>query len=174
MRKLFFLLALFSAFYLQAQVDDAKVIEFTKNNYLQLISSLPQQQLNEFGFENKDEIYHLQFVKVLAEYSLINGNPVKTNNYRVLTLNENGSPRGFFTIFFRNSQPEVADFGALELSKTIFQSLAKFDATSHISILRIFSTQSDYLFDDKLPFEKQDFLKVFENNFYSLNNIKTN
>lgn len=174
MRKLLLLFVLHSACFLYAQTDDAKIIEFAKKNYVQLIGTLPDNQLHEFGFENKEEILHLQFTTILAEYILVNGIPVKTNNYRILTFNEKGNPRGLLTLYFRDGQPELADFGALELSKTIANSLPKFDHNSHLSILRIFDNQSDYLFDDKLPSGKQSFLKVFENNFYTLSNLITN
>ena len=171
MKKIFTLL--FCVLFLnQFAQSDKQILDFTKANYIKLIGNIPEQNVAEFGFTNKDEIYHLTFTKVIAEYMLVNNIPVKTNNYRVLAVNEKGKTRGLFTVHAEGTNLQVADYGASELAKTISCSVAGFDKDAHISMLRIFNTQSDYLFDDASALQNQKYLKLFENNFYSLTDIK--
>jgi hypothetical protein len=171
MKKIFTLL--FCVLFLnQFAQSDKQILEFTKANYLKLIGQMPENKAADFGFANKDEILNLSFTKVFAEYILVNNIPTKTNNYRVLALNANGKPKGLFTIYNNGTELMVADYGALELSKTLSCSTAGFDPDSQLSILRIFTTQSDYVFDSKIPEQSRKYLKLFENNLYSLTDIK--
>ena len=68
----------------------------------------------------------------------------------------------------------MADFGAIELSKTLNNSTSSFDKDAKLSILRILNTQSDYLFDETSQAPNRKYLKLFENNFYSVTDIKEN
>jgi hypothetical protein len=172
MKKIFTLLLCILFLNQSAQSTDKQILDFTKANYLKLIGNMPEQNAVEFGFTNKDEITHLDFTKVFAEYILVKNIPVKTNNYRVLAVNEKGKPRGLFTVYNNNGSLTVADYGALELSKTISSSTTGFDKDSRLCILRVLNTQSDYVFDSAIPEQTRKYLKLFENNSYSLTEIK--
>lgn len=173
MKKIFTLL--FCALFLnQFAQSDKQILEFTKANYTKLIGDLPANKLADFGFTNKEELNQLSFTKVFAEYILAEGAFVKTKNYRVLAVNANGKPRGLFTIYVENGEMTVADFGANELSKTLSCSTASFDKDAHLSILKVLNTQSDYLFDEMARGTNRKYLKLFENNFYLMNEIKEN
>ncbi len=172
MKKIFTLLFCTLFLGMFSQNSDKQILEFTKVNYLKLIGAITEQKAIDFGFTNKDEINHLTFTKVIAEYMLVNNVPVKTNNYRVLAVNEKGKTRGLFTVYIDGSNMLVADYGASEFAKTISCSVQGFDKDAHISMLRMYNTKTDYLFDDASSSQSRKFLKLFENNFYSLTDIK--
>lgn len=173
MKKIFTLL--FCALFLnQFAQSDKQILEFTKANYLKLVGEMPANKITDFGFTNKEEIQTLNFTKVFAEYVLANGAFIKTNNYRVLAVNEKGKPRGLFTVYVNDGELMMADFGANELSKTISCSTASFDKDAKLSILKVLNTQSDYLFDEAAQAPNRKYLKLFENNFYSQTDIKEN
>ena len=166
---------LFCVFFLnQFAQSDKQILEFTKANYTKLVGDLPANKLADFGFTTKDEIQTLSFTKVFAEYILTNGSFVKTNNYRVLAVNEQGKPRGLFTVYVKDGDLMMADFGANDLSKTLSCSTASFDKDAKLSILKVLNTQSDYLFDETANTPNRKYLKLFENNFYSVSDIKEN
>lgn len=173
MKKLFTFLfcAIFFGQYAQS---DRQILEFTKANYLKLVGELPDNKVSDFGFTNKDEVQTLSFTKVFAEYIFTNGAFIKTNNYRVLAVNDKGKPRGLFTVYVNNGELSMADYGASELSKTLSCSSASFGKDAHLSILRVLNTQSDYLFDETSQASGRKYLKLFENNFYSVTDIKEN
>lgn len=154
--------------------SDKQILEFTKVNYLKLIGELPANKMADFGFTDKTEIQTLSFTKVFAEYILANGAFVKTSNYRVLAVNEKGKPRGLFTVYVNDGELMMADFGANELSKTLNNSTSSFDKDAKLSILKVLNTQSDYLFDEASQAPNRKYLKLFENNFYSVTDIKEN
>jgi hypothetical protein len=173
MKKIFTLL--FCALFLnQFAQSDKQILEFTKTNYKNLVGNLPANKIADFGFTNKEEINQLSFTKVFLEYILIGGEVIKTNNYRVLALNANGKPRGLFTVFIKDGEMMMADFGANELSKTLSCSSASFDKDAHLSILKVMNTNSDYLFDETTNAPDRKYLKLFENNFYKRTEIKEN
>ena len=154
--------------------SDKQILEFTKANYLKLVGELPDNKIADFGFSNKEEIQTLSFTKVFAEYILANGAFVKTNNFRVLAVNEKGKPRGLFTVYVKDGDLLMADYGASDLSKTLSCSTASFDKDAKLSILKVLNTQSDYLFDETANAPNRKYLKLFENNFYSVTDIKEN
>lgn len=154
--------------------SDKQILEFTKANYMKLVGELPANKMTDFGFANKEEIQSLSFIKVFTEYILANGAFVKTNNYRILAVNEKGKPRGLFTVYFNDGDLLMADFGAAELSRILNCSMAYFDKDAHFAILRVLKTQSDYLFDETAAAPNKKYLKLFENNFYSSTDIKEN
>jgi len=173
MKKLFTFL--FCALFLsQFAQSDKQILEFTKANYLKLIGQMPANKVADFGFSNKDEIKSLNFTKVVREYIFSNGTIIKTNNYRVLAVNEKGKPRGLFTVFIKNGEMMMADFGANELSKALSCSTASFDKDAHLSILKVLNTQSDYLFDEAENTSSRRYLKLFDNRSYLLTEIKEN
>lgn len=173
MKKIF--TVLFCALFLnQFAQSDKQILEFTKANYKNLIGQLPANKMADFGFANKEEINQLTFTKVFHEYILSNGILTETNNYRVLTLNTSGKPCGLLTVFVKGGEMLVADYGAHELSKTLNSSSASFNKDAHLSILRVLNTQSDYLFDETTQASNRKYLKLFENNFYSVTDIKEN
>lgn len=154
--------------------SDKQILEFTKANYLKLAGELPANKMTDFGFTNKEEIQSLSFTKVFAEYIMANGAFIKTNNYRVLAVNQKGNPIGLFTVYVNDGDLLMADFGANELSKTLSSSAASFDKDARLSILKVLNTQSDYLFDEAAQAPNRKYLKLFENNFYSSTDIKEN
>ncbi len=173
MKKIFTLL--FCALFLnQFAQSDKQILEFTKANYLNLVGQLPANKMADFGFTNKEEIAQLTFTKVFPEYILVGSELIKTHNYRVLAVNANGKPRGLFTVFIKDTEMMMADFGANELSKTLSCSSASFDKDAKLSILKVLNTQSDYLFDETSSGGSRKYLKLFENNFYSSTDIKEN
>jgi hypothetical protein len=173
MKKIFTLL--FCALVLnQFAQSDKQILEFTKANYKNLVGQMPANKLADFGFANKEEISQLNFTKVFLEYILVGGEAIKTNNYRVLAVNANGKPKGLFTVFIKDGEMMMADFGANELSKTLSCSTASFDKDAHLSILKVMNTNSDYLFDETASAPNRKYLKLFENNFYSPTEIKEN
>jgi hypothetical protein len=166
---------LFCALFLnQFAQSDKQILEFTKANYLKLIGQMPSNKMADFGFANKEEIAQLTFTKVFPEYILTKGTLAKTNNFRVLAVNDKGKPRGLFTVFIKDGEMMIADFGANELSKIVSCSSASFDKDAKLSILKVLNTQSDYLFDETSGASSRKYLKLFENNFYSPSEIKEN
>src|SRR5438105_139530 len=119
MKKIFTLLFCTLFLGMFSQTSDKQILEFTKANYLKLIGGITEQKAIEFGFTNKDEINHLTFTKVFAEYILVNGAFVKSNNYRVLAVNDKFKTRGLFTVYIDKGEMMVADYGAADLARNL-------------------------------------------------------
>jgi hypothetical protein len=152
-----------------AQAPDQQVLDFAKS-HMALIHDIPESNLPEFGL-SKNDIAHLELTQVFAEYTLINEQPVKTNNYRVLVMNAKHIPCGLLTVHEKEGVMEAADFGAYELSRKISENLSNFPSSAHVSILRVYNLKADFLFDDTLPAERMSFLKLYGDVSFSLEHL---
>lgn len=171
MKQILFLLLTCNFVNIYAQFSDKQILDFTKKNYLTLLNPIPENKIKEYGFKTKDDIKSVKFSTVIAEYILINNAPVKSNNYRVLALNEKNEPCGLFTVFIKDSNLQLVDYGANELAQNIYNKQKLFSKKAHVSLLRIYVSQSDYLFDDFLKTSNQLFFKVFSTKTYKLSEL---
>lgn len=174
MKKIFFILLLLSGHFISvSQSINKAILEHTKKNYLNLIGNIPEKSLSEYGFNTKAEIKELKFHTVITEYTLINNTLTKTDNYRVIATTKQGTICGLFTVQVKNNKMQVVDYGAKELAFKIDEKLKKIALTQHVSILRVYASQTDYLFDNSLKTEKQLFYKIYDNSVISLKELLT-
>jgi hypothetical protein len=144
-RKLLIAWAIFTALSAPAQTRKSEISNILKAAKAQIgsfIRDLPDEDLADYGFTNKQEFVKIQFDDPIPVYTLKDSTMVFTSTWRVpLVISK--EIRSLLTVIRENGVYQAVDFGATELA----QAYAANKTPKTIGMLRVYELRSDYLIE---------------------------
>ncbi len=130
------------------------ILKVAKNQIHLFIDNIPETNIGDYGFNNKEEFKKITFDNPVKIYTLIDSGIVFTATWRVPVVVEN-EYRALLTIIKENNEYKAVDYGARLLAKEFFQQ--KTDET--IGLLRVYELKSDFIIE-KTTNEQLKFIPI--------------
>ncbi len=125
------------------QYSETDIILQTAKKQINLfIDNIPNENLNDYGFKNKEEFEKISFDTPIKIYTLKDSNIVFTSTWRIPIVIDN-EYRALLTIIKENEEYKIVDFGACVLAKEI--SAKKTNQT--LGLLRVYEIKSDFIIE---------------------------
>ena len=130
------------------------ILSVSKEQLGNYINSIPEVNLNDYGFKNKEEFNRIRFDEPINVYFLEGSKIVFTNTWRVPLIID-GEYRSLLTVARNNDEYKVVDFGAIQLAQIIF----KKKTTKTIGLLRVYELKTDFLMEE-ISIDDYSFIQI--------------